>query len=277
MNYIMISNIIYCVLAAIFGTVIGSFMNVVIYRIPEGRTIVKGHSMCMSCGHELGALDLVPVFSWLFLGGKCRYCKAPVSSRYIKIETFTGLTFLIYAITHTSFFPDILNPTESWAIAGLIYICVISILMATLIGSMMIYHDTRKSFYGFTIVSACAALITTIAFCIVDNVSGQLFHLLRSALIAPAIVGVIALICLIFKKKYTQTDFWLDLPFAFFYSYFGKSIIDYKLVVPASVLLLVLPRIITKDSKKDKYTAIVSMVGILIFIIVGFIFNKFFK
>ena len=275
MNYIMVSNIIYCVLAAIFGTVIGSFMNVVIYRIPEGRTIVKGHSMCMSCGHELGALDLVPVFSWLFLGGKCRYCKAPVSSRYIKIETFTGLTFLIYAITHTSFFPDILNPTEAWAIAGLIYICVISILMATLIASMMIYHDTKKSFYGFTIVVACAALITTIVFCIVDNVSGQLLHLLRSALIAPAIVGVIALICFIFKKKYTQTDFWLDLPFAFFYSYFGKSIIDYKFIFPAAAVLFVLPRIITKDSKKDKYTAIVSMVGILVFIIVGFIFNKF--
>ena len=58
------------VLAGMFGAVIGSFTNVCIYRIPEHRTVVKGHSMCMTCGHELGALDLVPIFSWLFLGGK---------------------------------------------------------------------------------------------------------------------------------------------------------------------------------------------------------------
>ena len=74
--------IIFVILIAAIGAAVGSFLNVVIYRIPEGRTISKGHSMCMSCGHTLGALDLVPVFSWLFLGGKCRYCKAPVSSRY---------------------------------------------------------------------------------------------------------------------------------------------------------------------------------------------------
>ena len=75
------------VMAGMFGAVIGSFTNVCIYRIPEHRTVVKGHSMCMTCGHELGALDLVPIFSWLFLGGKCRYCKTPISSRYIKIES----------------------------------------------------------------------------------------------------------------------------------------------------------------------------------------------
>ena len=77
----------------IVGLCIGSFLNVVAWRLPRKLPIAKGRSMCPQCGHTLGALDLVPVFSFLFLGGKCRYCKAPISWRYPASELLTGAAF----------------------------------------------------------------------------------------------------------------------------------------------------------------------------------------
>jgi len=78
-----------------FGIVFGSFYNVIIYRLPRGMSIVKGRSMCTSCGHTLHAIDLVPIFSWLFLRGECRYCGAKISPRYLIIEFITGCLFVL--------------------------------------------------------------------------------------------------------------------------------------------------------------------------------------
>jgi leader peptidase (prepilin peptidase) / N-methyltransferase len=75
-----------------FGAIIGSFLNVVILRLPRGETLT-GRSHCPKCGHTLGALDLVPIFSFIFLKGRCRYCKSKISSRYVILETVTGLLF----------------------------------------------------------------------------------------------------------------------------------------------------------------------------------------
>ena len=73
-------------MVAMFSSLLGSFLNVCIYRIPRGESIVLPRSKCCSCDHVLGVLDLLPVLSWVFLGGKCRYCKAPVSPRYAMVE-----------------------------------------------------------------------------------------------------------------------------------------------------------------------------------------------
>lgn len=79
---------------ALFGFVVGSFLNVCIFRIPEGKSIVFPPSSCGACGHKLSALDLVPVFSYLFLGCKCRYCNVKISPQYAIVEILTGLMFL---------------------------------------------------------------------------------------------------------------------------------------------------------------------------------------
>lgn len=73
------------------GACIFSFLNVVIYRLPEQRTLIKGHSMCKKCGHELAVKDIIPIFSWLFLGGKCRYCKEKITFRYTFVELLGGV------------------------------------------------------------------------------------------------------------------------------------------------------------------------------------------
>jgi len=81
-------------LVFLYGILIGSFLNVCIYRIPKHETIVTTPSHCMSCGYDLKWFDLVPLFSWLCLRGKCRKCKAPISAQYPIIEATNGLLWL---------------------------------------------------------------------------------------------------------------------------------------------------------------------------------------
>ena len=83
------------IFSPLLGLLVGSFLNVCIYRLPKKETIVKGHSYCPACKHELNALDLVPVLSYLFLRGKCRYCHKKISARYALIEIVSGLYVLL--------------------------------------------------------------------------------------------------------------------------------------------------------------------------------------
>lgn len=82
------------VLGLWIGAAIGSFLNVVIYRMPRALSISEPkNSFCPRCKTRLGALDMVPLLSWLVLGGKCRHCKAPISPRYFGVELLNGAIF----------------------------------------------------------------------------------------------------------------------------------------------------------------------------------------
>jgi len=79
----------------IFGITIGSFLNVVIYRIPKGESIAFPSSHCQSCNTPLKWYHNIPIFSWLFLGGKCAFCRESISKQYPIVEFITGLIFII--------------------------------------------------------------------------------------------------------------------------------------------------------------------------------------
>lgn len=93
----------YAIIAFLFGSVIGSFLNVVILRTPLKQSIITEPSHCFSCGHKLAWYDMFPIFSWLLLRGRCRYCKAPYSPRYMIFEAITAvlycLAFLVFGFT----------------------------------------------------------------------------------------------------------------------------------------------------------------------------------
>ena len=78
----------------LFGLLVGSFLNVCIYRIPQSKSIMFPGSMCSNCGQPVRFYDNVPVLSYFILGGKCRNCKAPFSFRYPMVELLTGLMAL---------------------------------------------------------------------------------------------------------------------------------------------------------------------------------------
>ncbi len=92
-------EIILYFLIFILGTLFGSFFSLAVYRIPIKQSIMYGRSYCPKCNHELSFLDLIPVLSYILLGGKCRYCKKKIRSRYIFLELLSGVTFLFFALS----------------------------------------------------------------------------------------------------------------------------------------------------------------------------------
>ena len=88
--YIMFYAIVF-----LFGICIGSFLNVVIFRLPKNESLIKRSSHCMTCGEKIRVIDLIPVFSWIFLRGKCHNCGEKISARYPIVESLTGLMFML--------------------------------------------------------------------------------------------------------------------------------------------------------------------------------------
>ena len=84
--------------AAPFGLIVGSFLNVVAYRVPRGESLVKPRSRCPRCGEEVRPYDNIPVLSWLVLRGRCRHCAEPISARYPAIELLTAVVFTTVAL-----------------------------------------------------------------------------------------------------------------------------------------------------------------------------------
>jgi leader peptidase (prepilin peptidase)/N-methyltransferase len=82
------------VLTGVVGAVVGSFLNVVIHRLPRGESVVKPRSRCPECGAQIAGYDNVPVISWLVLRGRCRRCRTQISPRYPAIELLTAVAFV---------------------------------------------------------------------------------------------------------------------------------------------------------------------------------------
>lgn len=86
----------YCIIF-IIGILFGSFYTLAIHRIPRKQDIIHTHSYCPNCNNKLGFLELIPVFSYLALGGKCKHCKEKINIRYLLIELLSGSVFVLFA------------------------------------------------------------------------------------------------------------------------------------------------------------------------------------
>ena len=97
---LLLLEIVPYIVIFIFGIIIGSFLNVCIYRIPLHQSIVTVSSHCMTCGRKLKWYDMIPVFSWLLLGGKCRSCKSKISLQYPVIESLNGILYVAICLVN---------------------------------------------------------------------------------------------------------------------------------------------------------------------------------
>lgn len=97
---LLLLEIVPYIVIFIFGITIGSFLNVCIYRIPLHQSIVTVSFHCMTCGRKLKWYDMVPVFSWLLLGGKCRSCKSKISLQYPVIELLNGILYVVICLVN---------------------------------------------------------------------------------------------------------------------------------------------------------------------------------
>ena len=92
-------QIIFYTLIFIIGTLFGSFFTLAVYRIPLHKDITHERSYCPKCNHKLSFWDMIPILSYIFLGGKCRYCKEKIRIRYLLLEVLTGMVFLLFAMS----------------------------------------------------------------------------------------------------------------------------------------------------------------------------------
>ena len=106
-------------IAGLFGAVIGSFLNVCIFRLPRGVSIVWPASACGSCKRELRWFENIPIVSWVVLGAKCARCKAPISIQYPVVEATTAALFVLVAAT---------TPVGAQLAAHLLLVCVLVVL-----------------------------------------------------------------------------------------------------------------------------------------------------
>jgi len=119
------------ILFFILGLIIGSFLNAAIYRLKHGKGIVKTRSFCPNCGHCLGFWDLIPLFSFIFLKGRCRYCGEKISIQYPLVEFLTGSLFLFVFLTV--------------GVSNLLYITYLLIIFSFLV--VILVYDLKGKYY----------------------------------------------------------------------------------------------------------------------------------
>lgn len=124
------------ILLAVLGLAVGSFLNVVAYRVPLGLSVVSPPSSCPGCGRAIESRDNVPLLSWLLLRGKCRHCAEPISARYPIVELVTGVVFVVVAL---AFLPGILASTTvasavsaSLVLVAFLYLAAISVALTAI-------------------------------------------------------------------------------------------------------------------------------------------------
>lgn len=103
----------------IYGLIIGSFLNVCIYRIPAGMSVISPPSSCGNCGHRLSYVDMLPVLNYILYKGKCRYCKSPYSMQYPIIELSNGILYVLIGIKYV------------WSLYSVILCILVSLLIVS--------------------------------------------------------------------------------------------------------------------------------------------------
>lgn len=145
------------ILIFLFGNIIGSFLNVVIYRLNSGKTL-GGRSICMSCAKKLNWYELIPVFSFLIQKGKCRSCASRISEQYPIVEILTGIVFVIL----TNHFSPILDISSIKFIALLVFfVFIFSILIVISFYDIKHKIIPNKLSYTFIILSFISMFINT--------------------------------------------------------------------------------------------------------------------
>lgn len=158
--------ILFIVAASVFGAAVGSFINVVVWRLPRGESISFPPSHCPHCQKPIHYFDNVPIFAWLWLFGKCRDCRAPISLRYPIVEAivaaqFALVTYFVFSVSDSFAISTALN---NFALSNFL-LWTLLITLTTLLAAGLIEIDKKKkrppiflALYG-TIISAMVLTI----------------------------------------------------------------------------------------------------------------------
>ena len=157
-------NIFLYIIIFIMGTVFGSFYTLAVYRIPKKIDIIKTHSFCPNCNHKLGFFELIPILSYLFLGGKCEKCKQKIRPRYVILEILSGLAFVLIAYGLKI---DVYN-LEINSLIRFGFICLYLVSIFIIAGIDKEHRKIEQSVLYYGIAVSCFYIIYL---CIIDEYS----------------------------------------------------------------------------------------------------------
>ncbi len=166
-------------IALLFGFCCGSFLNCVIYRLEKKKSFIRGRSFCPKCKHILAWYDLIPIFSFLVLQGKCRYCKKKISIQYPLVELATGLLFLLI------FNGSPMLTTYGFQIFKLFYLLVIACLL-----EIIFIYDLKHYIIPDKIVYSAIAIVFLGHLFGISNLGFRIFENLKMPFVAAITAGI---------------------------------------------------------------------------------------
>lgn len=170
--------------AGIVGLLIGSFLNVVVYRVPLGLSVVSPSSSCPNCATRIRSYDNIPVLSWLLLRGRCRTCAEPISARYPLVELTTGVLFFLVAVVFAE--PIIRTTDVATAVSATLVLVAFLYLTAIAVALTLIDLDVHRLPNAIVLPSYIVAAVLFVAASIV---SGDYIPIIRGAIGMAALVA----------------------------------------------------------------------------------------
>lgn len=182
------------ILIFIIGALFGSFYTLAVHRIPKKQDIIYTHSYCPNCDHKLGLLDLFPIFSYIFLGGKCRYCKEKIRPRYLILEILSGTLFVTIAYAMKLSIYNLNLEIFAQLIFTALYLTFIILMCG-------IDKENRKIEKGVNIYGIVISIAYMIYLCIVENANIYRYGIYLVAYIIVLILDTITL------RKYAKSTY----------------------------------------------------------------------
>ena len=223
------------------GAMFGSFYTLAVYRIPRSEDIIKTHSYCPKCRHKLGFLDLIPIFSYIFLKGKCRHCKEKIRPRYFILEILSGLTFVCVAY--------LMNLSVFTINLSIVIECIFMILYFTFLvliaGMDKESNEVPKTVVGYGII---LSIVYIIYLCIMDTTSIYKYGIYLAIYIALLVADMLEL------KKVAKNSYMDDvfLSVISILIFTGEIIMAQTLIYTSLVILaIVLFRKIRNNKKQS--------------------------
>lgn len=246
-------EILFGIMIFIMGTVFGSFFTLAVYRIPLRLDITHERSFCPKCGHRLEFLDLIPVLSYIFLGGKCRYCKEPVRPRYLILEILSGFVFLLAYLSFNMNFPFF----KVNKIIDFIAFIAFYITMVLILGIDKEYRNVEKHVLLFGVITQFVYIIYLYASKSVD--------LYRYAMYLGIMI-ILVIIDTIFLKKKSKSIYAIQILMLITYILMCVSYEVFILIMILSILYILIYKVYrkVKFNLKDKADILEEQVSLKI-------------
>lgn len=217
------------------GAFMGSFASLAVYRIPIGQDILIKHSYCPNCNAKLTTIDLIPVFSYLFLRGKCRHCKQKIRMRYLILEVFSGLAFLTFILSLDLNIMDI----SIWHLVSILFGTLYLIALILIAGIDKERKYVQKSVLIFGLLVSTA--YTAFKYFLTSTFEIQVAYLALT---------ILQIMCIYFVSKWKQPNY----------------IVQIFMLLPMMIVMTKYDIVI--------WTIIVTLLIIIIYFILGKIKNK---